>query len=115
MGNLNQGMVAAGKKAVRDLGTEIRVMTRSSESETVFLKPMDSDQAKLLLVYVQALEDELTTWRTKSLDSEHMANKFGVAVVALTKIKEIPEMASDLKVKAIKDIVDKVFIEIEKA
>ncbi len=112
---VNPALVAAGKQAAKDLGTEVRVMTRAGESEAVFLKPMDTDRAKLLLSYVQHLEDELASLANKHLDAEAMARKFGVAITAMAKIKDLPDMASDLKVKAVKEVVEKAFLDIEKA
>jgi hypothetical protein len=85
---LNQELIRRAKVVLANMGSEVK-MHRTDEGESIFMKPMDSDSVKLVLSYVQHLEDDIE--RRKQGDSQvhRMAHRFGVAVTAIDEIKNL--------------------------
>jgi hypothetical protein len=114
---LNKLGIDQAKRILVGMGSEIKMM-RADQGDRAFMKQMDSDSAKLVLSYVQYLEDEIERRKKADKESVRMGNKFGVAVESLDRIrntiKDLPDMDQAKKLSEIEDIAVRSFASMDK-
>jgi len=100
MVRLNQEGINEAKRILMAMGAEIK-MDRFGESNAIFLKPLNAEQGKLILSYVQHLEDH----SFRNDEAMRMSSKLGVAESFLDQIKNSPEQtAKGLASKGISEL-----------